>query len=279
MTPCSRRPSIRSCTSRAATGSRPDVGSSRNSTSGSLSRARARATRWRSPFDSVPLASRARSVRLTARSARSIRSRGSATSYRSAKHSRFSNTLRCRYRPGVSGMIEILRRISGPFAGVERIASHRRCARRRCDQAAQRPHGRRLAGAVRPEKPEHLATADLERDVVEGDPIAESLREALDRERRTGARAGSGLLRSALAHVGASVSPFRLTGPPMMDRRSDGAASFPVGQRPCVHSGRDPPPSVDGGDRWRATAAVALGFGRHAAAGRGLSTITVTAVL
>ena len=45
-----RSSSINSWTSRAATGSRPAVGSSRNSTSGSLSSALARATRWRRPF-------------------------------------------------------------------------------------------------------------------------------------------------------------------------------------------------------------------------------------
>ena len=66
VTPRWRSPTISSWTSRAATGSRPAVGSSRNSTCGSLSSALASATRWRRPLDSVPQASLARSARLTA---------------------------------------------------------------------------------------------------------------------------------------------------------------------------------------------------------------------
>ena len=47
-----------------------------------------------------------------------MRPRGSAVSYRSAKHSRFSRTLSRWYRPGDSGTIAIRRLISPPFAGV-----------------------------------------------------------------------------------------------------------------------------------------------------------------
>ena len=50
-----------------AAGSRPAVGSSRNSTSGSLRSALASATRCRRPLDNVPQASRTRPTRLTAR--------------------------------------------------------------------------------------------------------------------------------------------------------------------------------------------------------------------
>src|SRR5262249_38737320 len=80
VTPRLRSPTISSWTSRAATGSRPEVGSSRNSTSGSLSSALANATRRRTPSGRRPQASGARSARLTARSARSIRSPTSAAS-------------------------------------------------------------------------------------------------------------------------------------------------------------------------------------------------------
>src|SRR5262245_59617510 len=63
VTPRRRSSLISPWTSRVATGSRPAVGSSRNSTSGSLSSALARSTRWRSPLDSAPQASPARSAR------------------------------------------------------------------------------------------------------------------------------------------------------------------------------------------------------------------------
>jgi len=64
--------------SREATGSRPEVGSSRNRTRGSLSSARAIATRCLRPFDRLLQGSSARSARLTVARACSIRGRTSA---------------------------------------------------------------------------------------------------------------------------------------------------------------------------------------------------------
>ena len=80
VTPLRLSETINAWTSRAAAGSRPAVGSSRNRISGSLSSALARATRWRSPLDRAPQTSPARSTRFTARSARSMRSVGSGVS-------------------------------------------------------------------------------------------------------------------------------------------------------------------------------------------------------
>ncbi len=57
--------------------------------------------------------------------------------------------------------------------------------RRRCDQRAERPDGRRLAGAVRPQEPEHLAVVDLEGDVLERDPITEALAQIVHGQRRS----------------------------------------------------------------------------------------------
>ena len=70
VTPRWRSPSISSCTSRVATGSRPDVGSSKKTTSGSFSSARASPTRWRRPLERVPHGSLARPAMLTASRAR-----------------------------------------------------------------------------------------------------------------------------------------------------------------------------------------------------------------
>ena len=67
--------------------------------------------------------------------------------------------------------------------GRQRDPGHRRRARGRFDQRAERPHRRRLAGTVRPEEAEDLAASDLERDVVERAAVAEGLGEAADRQR------------------------------------------------------------------------------------------------
>src|ERR1019366_9915226 len=53
-------------------------------------------------------------------------------------------------------------------------------ARRRCDERAERPHRRRLSGAVRPEESEDLAVADLKGDVVKRDTITEALAQLMD---------------------------------------------------------------------------------------------------
>ena len=183
VTPRWRSPSISSWTSRAATGSRPEVGSSRNRTSGSLSRARARATRWRRPFDRVPQGSRARSVRLTASRAASIR------------------CARVGHLVQVGEALEVLedaqpqvqtRRLGhdrdpapdlDAVLGRERDPGDSRRAGRRFD-AACRASGpwwscRRRSG---PRNPKTSPRADLERHVVEREALAEGLRQVADRQ-------------------------------------------------------------------------------------------------
>src|SRR5581483_3219402 len=67
-------------------------------------------------------------------------------------------------------------------ARVERDARDARGAGRRRDQRGEHAHGRRLAGAVRPEEPEDLTGLDAERDVVDGDAFAKALRQPIDDE-------------------------------------------------------------------------------------------------
>ncbi len=186
VTPRSRRPSIRSCTSRVATGSRPDVGSSRKSTAGSLRSARARPTRWRRPFERSPQRSSARSARPTASSAAGIRvrGRGCRTDRRRTRGSRSPSA--AGRGPGASGMTAICWRIADAVRGREREARDDCRARGRRDQRPEHAHGRRLAGAVWAEEAEDLSGCDRERDVVDGDSSAEPLRQMLDRERRCG---------------------------------------------------------------------------------------------
>jgi hypothetical protein len=56
-----------------------------------------------------------------------------------------------------------------------------RSACRRGEQGPKRPHHRGLAGTVGAEKPEHLTVSHLEGDIVEGDAVAEPLRQMIDR--------------------------------------------------------------------------------------------------
>ncbi len=181
VTPRCPSPTISSWTSRAATGSRPAVGSSRKSTSGSLSNARARAVRWRRPFESVPHGSCARSVRSIARRACVDAAAGVG------------------HLVQVGEALEILehaqaeveaRRLGhdrDPAADLDAVLrgeidpGDRRRARARGDERAERPDGRGLARAVGAEEAEDLAARHVERDVVDGEPIAEALRQVPDR--------------------------------------------------------------------------------------------------
>ena len=61
----------------------------------------------------------------------------------------------------------------------EAEAGDLRGPRRRPDERAEEAQRRRLARAVRSEEAEHLALAHLEVESVDGDEIAESLRELL----------------------------------------------------------------------------------------------------
>ena len=191
VTPRWRSWSISSWTSRAATGSRPEVGSSRNSTRGSLSSALASATRWRRPLDRVPHRSCARSVRLTACRARSMRARGSAHLVQVGEavevlgHAQPQvETRRLGHdRDPAADLHAVLRR--------EREPGDRRRARGRREQRAERAHGRRLAGAVRAEEAEHLARSRPRRRHPEkAMRVAEALGQALHGDRRIRKRRG-----------------------------------------------------------------------------------------
>ena len=81
-------------------------------------------------------------------------------------------------------MIEIRRRISAPFSGVSGIPA---TVAEPEVGAISVPSVRTvvvLPGAVRPEEAEHLAVADLERDVVERDPVTEALAQPRRGQRR-----------------------------------------------------------------------------------------------
>ena len=68
---------------------------------------------------------------------------------------------------------DVLLHLFGLPGNVE--AGHAARARRGAAQAAQHAHGRRLTGAVGPEKAEYLAPLHIERDVVDGREIAKHL--------------------------------------------------------------------------------------------------------
>src|SRR6266545_4105528 len=140
-------------TSRVATGSRPAVGSSRNSTSGSLSSALARATGWVGHLVEIGETPEVLGHGQTQVQARRLR------------HD----------RDPPADLDTIVR--------GQRGATDDRSACRRGQQGPKRPHHRGLAGAVGAEKPEHLTVSHLEGDVVEGDAVAEPLRQTLDQER------------------------------------------------------------------------------------------------
>jgi len=78
-----------------------------------------------------------------------------------------------------------------PVLRGDREPRDRRRAGRGRDECSECAHRRGLAGAVRPEEPEHLAIADLERDVLERDSVTEPLTETIGRQRRTATRATS----------------------------------------------------------------------------------------
>ena len=92
VTPRLRNPSISSLTSRVATGSRPEVGSSRKRIWGSDNSVLARLARWRSPFDKLPAKSFDRPAMSTASRTDMIRSLAARRGipYRPAKYSRLS---------------------------------------------------------------------------------------------------------------------------------------------------------------------------------------------
>ena len=77
-------------------------------------------------------------------------------------------------------MIEIRDRIAGPFSALNGIPATVAEPELGRNQRPERPHGRGLARPVGAEKAEHLAVADLERNVLERDALAEALAQMLN---------------------------------------------------------------------------------------------------
>ncbi len=178
--PSAAAPAISRHSSLRLTGSTPVVGSSRISSLGSCSIARAKASFWRMPPESRP-ASRSRRL-ADARSARAVVRRGARARRRSARRpppakAMFSSTVRSPYRPDGAG----------DEADLARAAADARvplCGR---TSAGHRAQQRRLAGAVAADDDRHRAWARLDADGVERRPRAVAYRQAVDAPRHAGA--------------------------------------------------------------------------------------------
>ena len=169
------QPAIISTTSRLAAGSRPEVGSSRNRSSGSCSSARARATRLRSPVEKPR-------TRLSARSPMPSRSRSSPPPPGRRRGRRSRSGRRSRVLPGGQPVVEagVLGEDAGApaqlVAGRPRVEpEHRGGAGVGAEDAVQQPHRGGLAGAVGAQQGQHLARRrPRQRQAVEGDPRVEA---------------------------------------------------------------------------------------------------------
>ena len=175
VTPWLRERSISSSQkSSRATGSTPEVGSSRISSSGScsdrdgerqpLANAERQARR-----NCVEIGRPGRSADESAMRARAFRAAG-GTAARAARGSaarsapyRARRTATCSRRGGALRV-----------GGVDRLAEQQGLSFGRRQQAGQHLHRRGLAAAVGPEKAEDLAALDLEADVVDGGEVAEA---------------------------------------------------------------------------------------------------------
>src|SRR6185503_2292945 len=83
---------------------------------------------------------------------------------------------------------EALRHVADALLDAFRVAADvdaadGRGAARRRQQAAQHPNRRRLAGAVRAKEAENLALGDVEREVIDGEEVAELARQFADGDR------------------------------------------------------------------------------------------------
>ncbi len=93
------------------------------------------------------------------------------------------------------------------------------------EQPQHRAQGRRLARAVRPDQPEHLAAPHVERQPVDGDDVAETPHEAVDRDQRAVGGAGRdahfAVPAVVAAAAGAAAAPRRaVAGMPGLNRPS-----------------------------------------------------------
>ena len=102
--------------------------------------------------------------------------------------------------------------------------------RTRRDQRPQRPHGRRLARTVRTQEAEHLAVADLERNLIKSDAIAEPLGQVLDHH--------SGLTRRAVEARG-NIDRFSAASPAAAVCGVTGVSQR-CREAPALHGGRAP---------------------------------------
>ena len=152
------------CRSRRACGSRPVVGSSRNTTSGKLTNASASASRWRWPPDSVSNGASALSI-----SAKRSSSGSGADRRRvepAIQRQRLTRGDLVLQRGGLQRGADLLLHLARPLPRVD--PAHLQPARVRFAQPDQAFDGGRLAGAVRSEQAENLARLDLEADAVDG---------------------------------------------------------------------------------------------------------------
>src|SRR5205807_4811606 len=148
-------------------GSIAEVGSSRINTGGSCTIAWASPTRCRYPRDRLRTSRSATSVIPHSVIARSI---ASLPLY---------DDLKAQVLAGGEIIVQGkgLGKIAEPPLGFQRLLHHveigdRRPARGRGEEPGQDPHGGGFPGAVRPQEPENLAGARLERDLAYRQPIA-----------------------------------------------------------------------------------------------------------
>ena len=146
--PRSRSSRMSARTSRRPSGSRPDIGSSRNTSSGSLMRAWARPTRCSMPFENLRSGSR-RSPPMPTRSSR----RGHAPAPLGPRRAEQAREVGQQFFGGqVVVEVRRFRQVADAPAHVgiaRRLPEHRDPPRRRVDQLRQQLEGGGLAGAVR----------------------------------------------------------------------------------------------------------------------------------
>ena len=124
-------------------------------------------------------------------------------------------------------MIEIRDRIAGPFSALNGIPATVAEPELGEISVPKCPHGRGLARPVRAEEAEHLAVADIERNVLERDALAEALAQMLNlkrvlapcRRKRTGRRMGPLRLRPCCG--GSRIHSTKL------------APAWPLGYKTC----------------------------------------------
>ena len=167
-----------------ASGSTPEVGSSRIRISGSWTTATARDRRWRMPRGSPAASASTCSARPKAANELADPALLDPAAYETAVHARQDSAHR-----QLAVEREGLRHVADAFAQgevgrIDRPVEQPRLALARRQEAGQHLDGRRLAAAVRAEEPEDLAAFDLEADMVDRGEVPEAAREIVRRDRR-----------------------------------------------------------------------------------------------